>query len=57
MSFRDNQGQQAAIVANESETMFGAYWPKGRVRHQSLHRCIAALEALGFSVEPDIFIS
>lgn len=57
MAFRDEQGQQAAIVGNESETLFGAYWPAGRIRHRSLGRCIAALEALGFVVEPDVFIS
>lgn len=55
MAFRDNRRQQAAIVANQSETMFAAYWPQGRARHASLGRCIAVLEALGYSVEADCF--
>lgn len=55
MSFRDSQGRQAVIVGNESETMFGAYWPTGRVRHKSLNRCIAVLEVLGYQVETDVF--
>lgn len=56
MAFRDDRNQQAAIVGNETETLFGAYWPSGRIRHRSLGRCIAALEALGFKIETDVFI-
>ena len=55
MAFRDERQQQAAIVANQSETMFAAYWPHGRARHASLSKCIAVLEALGFAIEVDMF--
>ena len=55
MAFRDERQQQAAIVANQSETMFAAYWPQGRARHASLSKCIAVLEALGFAIEMDMF--
>lgn len=53
MAFRNQQAQQACVVANQSETMFAAYWPQGRTRHRTLHRCIAVLEALGYSIEMD----